>query len=234
MDDPGSSSARPSRPRPRCRIGVAAGLVTLVAVLGLAGCSGGGDSSAAPTTTISHGTKVDLPLGDVSAASSGPPATVTPEQSQAVLDVVSTYIKDATVQPLRSAKPATADLAAVFDPTTLTPATTTDRGVVFDEGLPKVTGDLDVVSQPIAIVGLGDQSGNLALVSAAVLVDVKGQTATKNDPIHIVRRADLVLAPDAGGAWKVNAYSMVVTREGGGLGTPTTTTSSTATTGAAK
>jgi hypothetical protein len=27
-------------------------------------------------------------------------------------------------------------------------------------------------------------------VSAAVLVDVKGQTATKNDPIHIVRRAD--------------------------------------------
>jgi hypothetical protein len=49
-----------------------------------------------------------------------------------------------------------------------------------------------------------------------------------------VRRADLVLAPDATGAWKVTAYSMVVTREGGGLGTPTTTTSSTTTTGAAK
>ncbi len=233
MDGPGSPSARHSRPRLRCRIGVAAGLVTFVAVLGLAGCSGGDDSSAAPTTTISRGTNVVLPLGDVSAASSGPPVTVTPEQSQAVLDVVSTYVKDATVQPLRSAKPATADLAAVFDATTLTPATTTDRGVVFDEGLPKVTGDLDVVSQPIAIVGLGDQSGNLTLVSAALLVDVKGQTATKSDPIHIVRRADLVLAPDGGGAWKVSAYSMVVTREGGGLGTPTTT-SSTATTGAAK
>jgi hypothetical protein len=234
MDDPGSPSARHSRPRSRRRIGVAAGLVTVVAVLGLAGCSGGGDSSAAPTTTISRGTKVDLPLGDVSAASAGPAVAVTPAQSQAVLDVLSTYVKDATVQPLRSAKPATADLTAVFDPTTLTPATTTDRGVVFDEGLPKVTGDLDVVSQPIAIVGLGDQGGNLTLASAAVLLDVKGQTATKNDPIHIVRRADLVLAPDASGAWKVTAYSMVVTREGGGLGTPTTTTSSTATTGAAK
>ena len=234
MDDPGSPSARHSRPRSRRRIVVAAGLVTLFAVLALAGCSGGGDSSAAPTTTISRGTKVDLPLGDVSAASAGPPLAVTADQSQKVLDVVSTYVKDATVQPLRSAKPATADLAAVFDPTTLTPATTTDRGVVFDEGLPKVTGDLEVVSQPIAIVGLGDQGGNLSLVSAALLVDVKGQTATKSDPIHIVRRADLVLAPDATGAWKVTAYSMVVTREGGGLGAPTTTTSSTATTGAAK
>ena len=99
--------------------------------------------------------------------SAGPPVTVTPEQSQAVLDVVGTYVKDATVQPLRSAKPATADLAGVFDATTLTPATTTDRGVVFDEGLPKVTGDLDVVSQPIAIVGLGDQGGNLVAGDAA-------------------------------------------------------------------
>ena len=139
------------------------------------------------------------------------------------------------MQPLRSAKPATADLAAVFDPTTLAPATTTDRGVVFDEGLPKVTGDLDVVSQPIAIVGLGDQSGNLALVQ-------RGRARRRQGPDRRPRttrstscaRADLVLAPDAGGAWKVNAYSMVVTREGGGLGTPTTTTSSTATTGAAK
>jgi hypothetical protein len=233
MDGSGSPFAPRPRLRPRCRVGATAGLLTLVAALILAGCSGGDDSASAPTTTISRGTRVDLPLGDVSAANSGPPVTVSAEQSQAVLDVLDTYVRDATVQPLRSAKPARADLAAVFDATTLTPATTTDRGVVFDEGLPKVTGDLEVVSQPIAIVGLGDQGGNLALVSAALVVDVKGQTATKSDPIHIVRRADLVLAPDTGGAWKVTAYSMIVTREGGGLGPPTTA-ASTATTGAAK
>ena len=40
-------------------------------------------------------------------------------------------------------KPATADFGAVFDATTLASATTTDRGVLLDEGLPKVTGDLD-------------------------------------------------------------------------------------------
>ena len=126
---------------------------------------------------------MDLPLGDVSADSAGATRDGDPGAvASGARRASSTYVKDATVQPLRSAKPATADLAAVFDPTTLAPATTTDRGVVLDEGLPKVTGDLDVVSQPIAIVGLGDQSGNLALVSAAVLVDVKGQTAHQGRP----------------------------------------------------
>jgi hypothetical protein len=157
---------------------------------------------------------------------------VSPEQAQQVLDVLTTYVKDATVQPLRSGKPATADLAKVFDATTRAPATTSDRGVVFDEGLPKVTGDLDVVSFPVTMVGLGDQSGKLTLVSAAMVVDVKGQTAIKGDPLHIVRRADLVLAPDGFGGWTVTSYDMLVARDGAGL-SPTTTTT-TATTGAAK
>jgi hypothetical protein len=232
MDGSGSRLAPRARPHPRRRLAVATGLATLVVALGLAGCSGGDDSSSSkPTTTTSHSTNVDLRLGDVSAASSGQPATVSPEQSQAVLDALGTYVQDTTVQPLRSAKPASADLGAVFDATTLTPATTTDRGVVFDEGLPRVTGDLDVVSEPITVVGLGDLNGNLALVGAALFIDVTGQTATKADPIHIVRRADLVLAPDGNGAWKISAYSMVVTRQGGGLDAPTSTT---ATTGAVK
>jgi hypothetical protein len=228
MEGPGSRFARRLRSRPCRRVAVSAGLVTLVAALGLAGCSGGDDSSSSnPTTTTSRATNIDLPLGEVSAASSGPPVEVSSAQSQAVLDVLGTYVQDTTVQPLRSAKPASADLAAVFDATTLTPATTTDRAAVFDEGLRRVTGALDVVGQPVAMVGLGDQSGNLALVSAALIVDVKGQTATKGDPIHIVRRADLVLAPDGSGAWKITAYDVLVTREGGGLDTPTTTTAAT-------
>jgi hypothetical protein len=228
MDHANSRSAHRDR---RLRVRTAIGC-SLVAALGLAACSGGDSGSAdKPTTTISHGTRVEVPLGDVSADSAGPPATVTPEQSQRVLDVMTAYVKDAIVQPLRSGAPATADLAAVFDPTTLTPATTTDRGTVFDEGLPKVTGDLDVVSSPVALLGLGDQSGALTLISAIAVVDVKAQTAVKGDPLHIVRRTDFVLAPDGTGAWKVTSYNIVVTRDGAGL-SPTTTT--TATTGAAK
>ena len=229
MDDATPRAARRDR---TSRVVTAIGLA-LVAAVGVAACSGGdADSSAKKTTTtISRGTHVEIPLGDVSAASSGPPVTVSPEQSQQVLDLLTTYVKDATVQPLRSGAPATADLAAVFDATTLTPATTTDRGVVLDEGLPKVTGDLDVLASPVAIVGLGDQGGRLALASAAMVVDVKGQTAVKGDPLHIVRRVDFVLAPDGFGGWKVTSYTVIVTRDGADLSATTTTT---ATTGAAK
>ena len=60
--------------------------------------------------------------------------------------------------------------------------------------------------QPVAIVGLGDQGGNLALVSAPRSTSTcRAQTAAKGDPLHIVRTGDFVLAPDAGGAWKVTA-----------------------------
>jgi|SRR4051794_6851858 hypothetical protein len=214
---------RRRRAHPRHGVLLTAATVALVAALGLAGCSGGGDSaSSAATTSLPRSTRIELPLGDVSADSAGAPVNVSPEQSQAVLDVLDTYLKDATVQPLRSGKPASADLGAVFDATTLTPATTTDRGVVFDEGLPRVSGKLDVEGQPVNLVGLGDQGGNLSLVTAAMLVDVKGQTAGQGDPLHIVRRADFVLAPVTG-AWKVTSYRVVVTREGGGLDAPTTT-----------
>jgi len=136
-----------------------AATVALVAALGLAGCSGGGDSaSSAATTSLPRSTRIELPLGDVSADSAGAPVNVSPEQSQAVLDVLDTYLKDATVQPLRSGKPASADLGAVFDATTLTPATTTDRGVVlmhdlWKEQVERVQQGLD----PLGIVrGLPD------------------------------------------------------------------------------
>ena len=157
----------------------------LIAALGVAACSGGDSNSTSRSRRrpLSRATNVDMPLGDVSRPTA--PAhrlTVSPEQAQEILDLLTTYVKGATVQPLRSGVPATADFAMMFDPATLAPATTTDRGVVLDEGLPKVTGDLDVVSTPVALLGLGDQAGSLTLVSAAMVLDVKGQTAVEGRP----------------------------------------------------
>ncbi len=214
-------------------------IVVLVFALGgglaLASCSGGGDDSgsASPTTTTAAPvTKVDLALGDVSADSAGAPVTIAADQSQHVLDALTSYVKGATVQPLRSAKPATADFGAVFDATTLASATTTDRGVLLDEGLPKVTGDLTVTSQPVTLVGLGDQSGNLTLITAALSVDVTGATKVKDAPLHVIRNANFTLQPDPGGTWKITAYDVIVARDGAGL-SPTTSAPA-ASTGAAK
>jgi len=231
---PTRSSARRRRSRRRAWV---VGTVLLVVVLGagvaLASCSGGGGSDAAKTTTsAAPKTTVNLALGGVSADSAGAPVTIAADQSQQVLDALTTYVKGAIVQPLRTGKPATADFAAIFDPTTLASATTTDRGVLFDEGLPQVTGALTVNAQPATLVGLGDQSGALTLITAALVTDTTGATKVKGAPLHIVRKADFVLQPDATGAWKISAYSAVVSRQGAGL--TATTTSAPTTTGAKK
>ena len=85
---------------------------------------------------------------------------------------------------------------------------------MVDEGLPKVTGDLNVTAQPIAVVGLGDQGGAIVLATATIDLDIQGVTAAKGDPLRIVRKGDLVLTPDASGAWKVTAFNIAVARIG--------------------
>lgn len=210
---------------------VIAGIAALTLAVGgvlllVRGSGDGATTKAAPSPTRPHGTTVDLKLGDVSADHAGPPVTVTAEQSRAVLDLFSAYVQDVTVNPLRSGAPATADLGAVFDAATLATATTVDRGVLFDENLPKVTGSLVVAASPISVLGLGDQGGRLALVTASTVFDVTGQTAAKT-PLHIQRKVDFTIAPDATGAWKVTAYDVVVTRAGGGVTGPTTSTQAT-------
>jgi len=230
MDATPSRSDRRDRARRRNRtVALVGGAAVLVAVIvGVAVMvAGGGTSSTSspPSATGSRATKVGLTLGDVAADSAGAPVTVSTEASHAVLDQVDAYVHDATVVPLRSgAAPATA-LASVFDASTLATATTADRGALFDEGMPKVTGSLTITAPPISVLGLGDQSGKLTLVIASMVLDVKGGTAAK-DPLHIVRKVDFTLAPDATGAWKVTAYDVVVTRDGGGLAVTATTQAS--------
>jgi hypothetical protein len=214
--------------------------VALVAGVVVASCSGGGHEGATkaaePTTTTVGEASVDIPLGNVSVASAGPAATLSADQSQRVVDALTTYVKGASVQPLRTGKPATADFSGVFAPATLVTATTTDRAVLLDEGLPVVTGKLTVKAGPVTLTGLADQSGNVVLVSANLVTDTTGVTAVKGSPLHVLRQADLTLQPDPAGTWKITAYGVLVKREGAGLpGTSGATASSTpATTGAAR
>src|SRR4051794_9742446 len=96
---------RRERTRRRNRaIAVASGIVvaTAAVVVGLAVAGGGGDDSktSSPTpVTVRRGNSVALPLGDVSADSAGAGVTVTPEQSQQVINVLSDYVNGAIVQP---------------------------------------------------------------------------------------------------------------------------------------
>jgi hypothetical protein len=200
-------------------------VASLAVAATLAGCSGGGGSEASSTNSTgapAAKTKVSVPVGEVVADSAGPPAQFTPEQSQAVMKVVTDYVTLATVAPLRTAKPAPY-LAGIFDGPALAAVTGPDRAVLLDEGLPKVTGNLNVNGQPVRIVALADQGGGIVLATATLDLDIQGDGKALGTPLRILRKGDLVLAPDARGVWKVTGYNFAVGRSGGGVD-PTTTT----------
>jgi len=223
--------------RRRRKIGLAIGgavvVIAAIAVAVLALGGKGSDDRAAKTTTSDAGPGITITLeaGDVATDSAGPATSLSPAQAQAVLTTIRTYVDGGVVKPLRSGE-AAGDLSGVFDAGTLARVTGADRGVMLEEGLPKVTGDITVTGKPVNFMGLGDQSGNLVLVTASVQFTVDGTIAGTKAPLHIEQHGDLVLAPDGSGVWKVTSYRMAVTRSGGGI--DTTTSSTPATTKAAK
>jgi hypothetical protein len=224
-----------TRKRTRMLTGAAVALVALIALAGVAivGLGGGSDDKTAgpaTTSTAGPGITITLEAGDLATDSAGPATSFSTSQAQQLLATIRSYVEQAVVKPLRSGEPA-GDLSSVFDAGTLARVAGVDRAVMVEEGLPKVTGDIDVVAKPVSFMGLGDQSGNLVLVTASVQFTVDGSIAGVKAPLHVDQRGDLVLAPDASGAWKVTAYRMAVTRSGGGV--DTTTSSAPATTKAA-
>ncbi len=234
MNEAPSRSERREQSRKRSRVGIAIGVAVVVVIAVVVGAlvlTSGSDSGSKSATSNSASvtvpnTKLTLAAGDVSADSAGAAVTVPPEVTQAAITSIGSYVKIATVDPLRSAKPA-ADLAGVFDAATLARVIGVDRAALVDEGLPKVTGNLDVVAKPVTMVGLGDQDGKLTLLTASIDLDVtgvvKGVPAAAG-PLHIVRTGSFVFTPDPSGAWKVSVYSIDVNRAGGGIDPITTTT----------
>ena len=133
------------------------------------------------------------------------------------------HVDGAIVAPLRAGTPG--DLSTVFDAGALATVNGADKAVMTDTGLPKVAGDLTVRAKPVNLVALGDQSGAVVLVSAAIDLTADGTPQGAKVPLHVARTGDLVLAPDGTGGWRITSYSMSVTRSGSGV--DTTTSSST-------
>lgn len=233
MTDSPTRVERREQSRQRSRIGLVIGAAVVVVVAVVAGVlllagsgddssSGSGGSAARP---VAH-TNVTLQAGDVTAESAGPPVSVSSELADGVISTIGDYLKIATVQPLRTGQPA-GDLAPVFDGAALGRAEGPDRPALVDEGLPKVASELDVVAKPVAITGLGDQDGNLVALTATLDLDITAAAPGKEKPLHIVRSGYFVLSPDASGSWKVSAYKVNVSRDGGTLDATTTTVAAT-------
>jgi hypothetical protein len=239
MADPPTRAELRSQSRPRSRVGVVIGAAVLVVIAVGAGVlifGGSGDDSSddggSVARPVAH-TNVTIEAGEVTADSAGPPVTVSAELADGVIGTIGDYLEVATVEPLRSGAPA-GDLAPVFAGAALSRASGLDRPALVDEGLPKVSSDLDVVAQPVAITGLGDQDGNLVALTATIDLDITAAAQGKDRPLHIVRTGYFVLSPDAAGAWKVSAYRIGVTRDRGSLDATTSTVAGAPAAGGAK
>lgn len=170
-----------------------------------------GDSSEG---TGPHGTKVEVPAGEVFGDTVGEPLPFPEDQRQLLVEQVKNYVETASVEPLRSGLPATG-LEQVFDAGAVLSLRGPDGTVLLDQGLPTVTGKLTAIAQPVAIYALADAGGNWVMASAQVTLDVTG--GVEDGKIRIHREGELLFVPDAG-AWKVTAYDMFVERKGPGVG----------------
>ncbi len=172
---------------------------------------------------------VTVTLGDRSAASAGPDASISDEQAQAVLGVVKQYVKLASVQPIKKGIPAP-DLSALFGAAVAPRLTGPDRSVLVDEGLPKALGNITATAQPLSLVALADQQGKVLLITAKLDLAVATKVVKKGPKLQINRTGALIFEPD-GAAWKITGYDLAVTRAGGGVDAPVTssTTSTTRT-----
>ncbi len=171
------SQRESARRRRRIAFAIGAAVVVIAAVaIGVLALGGGNDDTTATRPTSSNagpGVTFTFEAGDIATDSAGPATSFSPAQAQQVLGTIRTYVDTAVIKPLRSGQPA-GDLSSVFDAGTLARATGVDRTVMLEEGLPKVTGDIVVTGKPVSFVGLGDQSGNLVLVTASVQFTVDG------------------------------------------------------------
>jgi hypothetical protein len=199
--------------------GIAAVLV--IAILAFVVLSGGGGGGKdAPTFKAS--TAVDLKVGDakVEGVNFTKAVTISDDAKNKILAGLGTYVENAIVEPLRKGKANDTKLVTTFDAAAAAKVPT-DRATLTDEGLPKAVGEIKVTTPPVALTGLSDFDGNLILVSAVVDLQITSRAEKGTTKIH--RFGTFVFAPDPGGDWKITAWTIVVTREGVGVPTATTT-----------
>lgn len=188
-------------------------------VLGLTGCSSGGDRSSpttasssqptsAPTTTAPPAATFTLTGGIVRA----PDPRMTTFPSEVVVGVQSAldaYLDRAVLAPLRSGGPAP-DLSGLFAPAARPrlEAGSADRAALVDEGLPAAR-DLRVERAVADVGAVAGPQGRVGAVLASLDLTVTGRIGSSG--LTIRRTGEVSLGPYEG-AWKIDYFKVTVTR----------------------
>jgi hypothetical protein len=202
----------------RRRAWCAAVAVGLVA----AGCSSGGSTKSAPSTTTRPDTRVEATAGLVGVATAGPPVELNAADRDAVVAAVGDYVQAATIDPLEGKQ--APDLADQFAATSVGVLQGAERDALVDTDVPPATGRVTATIEPVNLRGLADRAGAVDLVGATVDVTVRATAA--DGPITIHRTGELMFTRETG-TWKILGFKLAVTRDGDGLGAAATTSSTT-------
>jgi hypothetical protein len=183
-------------------------------------CSGSGGSKATTSTTAAAASgPLTAGTGFVTVASVSGDHQLAATDQRAIKAAVLAYVKNATVAPLEG-RPTTA-LAGMMVPAAAASLQGPDAATLTDAGLPRTT-DVKVKVQPISLHGLADATGAIDLVGSTV--EVTATASTPAGPITIHRTGQLMFERDSG-TWKILGYQLAVTRDGAGLGSaPSSTT----------
>jgi hypothetical protein len=160
-------------------------------------------------------TAVDLQAGEATVSAVGNPVEFPADVRDQVLTTLGAYVETGVVAPLRQGKADDAALATAFDPAAITRLSGADRALVLDEGLPKAVGRVSVTTPPVPLNALVDRDGKVVAISAGVQLAVNARAA--KGTVQINRTGSFVLAPDAGGAWRITGWTLSTDRGGPGV-----------------
>jgi hypothetical protein len=139
-----------------------------------------------------------------------------------VIATVGAYVDGGLIEPMRNGE-ASADIAGAFEAGAAAQLDGPDRGALFDEDLPEVTGSFTPAAQPVTISALSDGAGAFVIATAQLVYSAEAETA--DGSVIVSRTAELTLVPEPDG-WKIMGYEVLVSRDGPGITATTTTVAS--------
>ena len=136
-----------------------------------------------------------------------------------VLQTLNQYLEAAVLTPLRSGGPA-GDLTPLFTSLAVDRVMSLgpDRFAFIDENLPPAS-DLRQEAALVAMTALAGSDGVMSVIAAALDLRLTGQV--NGGPMTLTRAGEVVLVPE-GGAWRIDAWDLKVTRTLAGQTTTTT------------
>jgi len=209
------------RRNPWIPIAIGAAVVLVAAGVVFALSSGGGGKSG---RSFKESTVVDLKPGGTTLeyACEGCHLDFPTDARDSILKVIGTYIDDGIVKSLRTGKANDAKLGQVFDQGAAGQLKGLDRAALFDEGLPKAVGKIEVKASPVPLSGLVSTDQKVILVSARIFFRISAQT--ESGTVKMTRFGELLFAPNLSGGWKVTSFTIRVDRSGPGVEPAPTTT----------